>query len=837
MSNFPSSPFWSRNPHIPIYPGPGNENEHICHTCDCSSRSQPIHCIQLTPSAPPPYISTPHVLFPPPAPPSRNSAVPVLSLETSYRYPRLPPPLPPRPALRFDIQSGADGRPRVRPRRSVFSPSSPGTLINELGFGRKTYSTGYSIPNTPVDDTKYPKSKLGLGILEAPFVPDPNPIQSLRGDGLSRAEKGKSSEGESTPGLIQGIERKLLEYNASSNVVKRWLLEIASWLLSALCMIAIIILLIVFQNQPVPKNWPITLDTYVAVLFRVASAALVLPASEALGQLKWSWFQGDSKKMWDFEIFDNASRGPWGAFQLLLRTKCRTLAALGALVTIFAMALDPFFQQAVQTPQRWSHTLNSSISMVTRYQPLFSQEFKDGEITIFPDQAMESVIEKVFLGAEVQPSKVGNGTRPEIPLDCPEGRCTWEPYESLSICSQCEDVADMLEFGCATANLDWTRNASIFIPYENSTMCGWFFNITSPGAMLMSGYQADPATNQSSGEILTTRLLTLVTNYNRRPLFGGSIHFKHIRNPIADFVIVSPTDGPDRESILASIFRHERPRALECVLSWCVQTIESSYFQGAYTENIKHSFTNTTAGPYPWTTFDVDDKGAGTNITLKRYFQDIIVDPHGRDGQGNASTYGASNDTAFNIIAIFDDYIPSYTTTSLNNSETTIKYKTWHEQQLRREFEKNPWLAPNNITEQVARLAKIMTNVMRQSSTQMVTGKSFSEVTYIQVRWGWLALPMALLVLTLVFLVATVLRTSTQTEQVGVWKNSSIATLLYGLPDEMQREVTTSADATPRTKARKLNMRMMPSGGWRFSGTLKSPVSRDHKPEAPPGWI
>lgn len=225
-------------------------------------------------------------------------------------------------------------------------------------------------------------------------------------------------------------------------------------------------------------------------------------------------------------------------------------------------------------------------------------------------------------------------------------------------------------------------------------------------------------------------------------------------------------------------------------------------------------------------------------MTLKLYSQDIIVDPHARGGQANATTYGSSNDTAFNIITIFDDYLPSYTTTSVNNSKSTIKYKTWAEVEHRREYEKNPWSAPNHITEHVEKLAKAMTNVMRQSSTQMAIGKSFSEETYVEVRWGWLALPVALLILTLIFLVATVLRTSMQMDQVGVWKNSSIATLLYGLPDEIQRKVTASGtDATPRTKARRLNVRMLPSGGWRFSGNLLSPVARVPKPQPPPGWI
>ncbi|OAF98604.1 uncharacterized protein CC84DRAFT_1106064, partial [Paraphaeosphaeria sporulosa] len=47
----------------------------------------------------------------------------------------------------------------------------------------------------------------------------------------------------------------------------------------------------------IPK-WPLslTLNTYISILLKVTSTALLLPILEALGQLKWSWFQGARSK-------------------------------------------------------------------------------------------------------------------------------------------------------------------------------------------------------------------------------------------------------------------------------------------------------------------------------------------------------------------------------------------------------------------------------------------------------------------------------------------------------------------------------------------------------------
>lgn len=50
-----------------------------------------------------------------------------------------------------------------------------------------------------------------------------------------------------------------------------------------------------------------SLLAYTNALGKTASAALIVPTSEALGQLNWSWFS-KSRAIWDFEIFDKASR-------------------------------------------------------------------------------------------------------------------------------------------------------------------------------------------------------------------------------------------------------------------------------------------------------------------------------------------------------------------------------------------------------------------------------------------------------------------------------------------------------------------------------------------------
>ena len=208
--------------------------------------------------------------------------------------------------------------------------------------------------------------------------------------------------------------------------------------------------------------WPLGL-AIITVLSKVASAALILPISEAIGQLKWTWFHGKkSRDAFDFEIFDKASRGAWGSVMLLFRTKGRSLAALGALLTILLLAIDTFFQQVTDLPERWKLQGESFIPRVVRYEPNieFQYEDKTDAPMAVPNNGLWRGLGPFFYDQNgTRPLETGNSTQAEIPLICPTSRCEWPPYETLGVCSACEDVSHLLEYACLTTRMDWIRAA------------------------------------------------------------------------------------------------------------------------------------------------------------------------------------------------------------------------------------------------------------------------------------------------------------------------------------------------------------------------------------------
>jgi hypothetical protein len=70
------------------------------------------------------------------------------------------------------------------------------------------------------------------------------------------------------------------------------------------------------------------------------------------------------------QVFDEASRGPWGSFVLFWRTRGAAAPALalpGALITVFMLAFEPFAQQVVSflTRNAALHNVTGSVSAIT----------------------------------------------------------------------------------------------------------------------------------------------------------------------------------------------------------------------------------------------------------------------------------------------------------------------------------------------------------------------------------------------------------------------------------------------------------------------------------------
>ncbi|MCJ1475698.1 hypothetical protein MMC13_004361 [Lambiella insularis] len=158
---------------------------------------------------------------------------------------------------------------------------------------------------------------------------------------------------------------------------------------------------------------------------------MLIPMGEALRQLKWLWFSRQAHNLQHLQAFDDASRGLWGAFQLILSTRGKAkLAAWGALITLIALAIDPFTQQVVVYEIRATANGNATISRAQNWDSDMIDEI-EGEPAMSISFSMQAAI---FNGL------YGDQNASAAAYDCPSGNCTWPTFSSLGFCSKCSDV-------------------------------------------------------------------------------------------------------------------------------------------------------------------------------------------------------------------------------------------------------------------------------------------------------------------------------------------------------------------------------------------------------------
>lgn len=147
---------------------------------------------------------------------------------------------------------------------------------------------------------------------------------------------------------------------------------------------------------------------------------------------------------------------------LLLRTRGKSLAALGALLTVLLLAIDTFFQQVTNLPERWTPRGQGIISRAVRYEPdlVYNYQSNAPVPEVITNQDLKGALTPYFYDQNgTQFSARDNGSQANFPISCPTSTCRWEPYQTLGVCSACVSVSELLTYACIPMRLDWTLNS------------------------------------------------------------------------------------------------------------------------------------------------------------------------------------------------------------------------------------------------------------------------------------------------------------------------------------------------------------------------------------------
>ncbi|KAL0944797.1 uncharacterized protein CTRU02_202684 [Colletotrichum truncatum] len=220
-------------------------------------------------------------------------------------------------------------------------------------------------------------------------------------------------------------------------IIDGWWQEFLCCALGVAALVALVIVLSTFDGKPLPK-WPsgITINAVVAFLSTVSRTAFIIPVTEGLAQAKWTWFKKKPRPLEDFEMFNQASRGPWGSLTLLSRTKGWLVGIIAAILLTSTIATSTLTQSAVTYTSKAVGTTGSREAVAWRVTETWAVE--NPNWMVYNEQ---SIVRGIALGLH----RPANDILPYREPLCRSSNCTWDPFTTLSVCHEATNVTHLLE--------------------------------------------------------------------------------------------------------------------------------------------------------------------------------------------------------------------------------------------------------------------------------------------------------------------------------------------------------------------------------------------------------
>jgi hypothetical protein len=222
--------------------------------------------------------------------------------------------------------------------------------------------------------------------------------------------------------------------SASPGRLKLWYWELGSAIVSCVCL-GLMFGVLAYINGKSYSDWGsrVAPNAVISILVTVGKSSMLVSVAACLGQLKWTHYdRGVGRRLYQFQIFDEASRGPYGALRLLW-SMAPSLATVGCLITVLSLAIDPFAQQILRFPLRRVASHNGTTAYAYRAQMVpFTPPDDDFrlELNLVPRKYKAAMI----LG-------FADRSAPTEPV-CPTGDCEYPDFTTLGLCSKCLDVTD-----------------------------------------------------------------------------------------------------------------------------------------------------------------------------------------------------------------------------------------------------------------------------------------------------------------------------------------------------------------------------------------------------------
>lgn len=236
----------------------------------------------------------------------------------------------------------------------------------------------------------------------------------------------------------------------NQTISNTWAFEILSMGFSVANLFAIVAVLRAYDGTTLrPMPYGLTLNAIISTLATASKTALICAVAGSMSQLKWCLFQKD-RKLYDLQMFDDASRGPAGSVSLLWKRTRKTWAALGAAVILLALVFDPFIQQILAYHTR-----------TVRHSSRAANTKKASTFGVSPFSY--SLVSAINAGIWSDASQFHHAPT------CASGNCDWLPFTAFSWCSKCHDVTSLgkLEGDCDLSVSAFESNGTCKVVFED----------------------------------------------------------------------------------------------------------------------------------------------------------------------------------------------------------------------------------------------------------------------------------------------------------------------------------------------------------------------------------
>lgn len=518
------------------------------------------------------------------------------------------------------------------------------------------------------------------------------------------------------------------------------------------------------------------------------------------------------------------------------------MAGLGAFITIAALAIDAFSQATINLGS-CNITTDFGIAEVSRTNNYSGNpQQRDSSLDAAPDTSNQKMQKAINKGL-VDPPKAGE----LINFACTSRNCTFTQnggggyFSSLGICYSCEDITDKAVFELFTNKSASASNVSTwYLPWSKNKTDERILQGEGGGTLLTMTPTPSEAYNNSSPPIYSFDILSLTS-------------FK------------CDSCGPGNSPM------NRKPFAAQCRIDPCVRNYQATVTDGNYTEKVEGGEQLLKRRPAT-----LDEPRNETSFSLLP--ETVLID--GTEEKCKEVDERTSNSVRVGFKdGIFREIFDNSTEISHSEKLTWKRYprecvwvvdrSSWRGmRETMTDFLSGKMTAPeaesfqcaqgsvwgqqlfasgnasmSTVNNMVAGLADSMTATIRNdaygtseelrknvpANLKAATGHVIITQTCIYVQWGYIAYPIALLALQLIFS-TLVLVACSQRRRSGdgpsraVWKSSPLALLFHGLDEDLQaRSQNLETVRQMNSLANDVKVRLVPMNnsqrkGWHFAG-------------------